>query len=191
MKLAVHDQVRPRADSEKCDLCEGCLENCPTGAITVVDGKISIDVGVCYGCGECLALCPSHAIGIEWRGDPAEAQEKLGEITSAVLANKKGRAGFFSFLINVTPTCDCWNYSAAPSVPDIGFMASTDPVAIDQAAADMVMRYLNEEAQLREPSAQTMHTFLAGSGTAFARQLMYAEEIGLGFRKYELIRVGD
>jgi uncharacterized Fe-S center protein len=191
MKLAVHDQVRPRVDSEKCDLCEGCLENCPTGAIAVVDGKISIDEGVCYGCGECLAMCPSRAIGIEWRGNPAEAQEKLGEITYAVLANKKDRAGFFSFLINVTPTCDCWNYSAAPSVPDIGFMASRDPVAIDQAAADMVMRFLDEEAHLREPSPQTMSTFLAGSGTAFARQLMYAEEIGLGSRQYELVRVGD
>jgi uncharacterized Fe-S center protein len=191
MKLAVHDQVRPRVDEEKCDVCEGCLENCPTGAITVAEGRIAIDESVCYGCGECLAMCPSHAINIEWKGDPAEAQEKLGELTCAVLANKKGRVGFFSFLIDVTPTCDCWNYSAAPSVPDIGYMASTDPVAIDQAAADMVMRYLSEDARAREPSPQTKSTFLARSGTAFARQLTYAEEIGLGSRQYELVRVGD
>jgi hypothetical protein len=136
-------------------------------------------------------MCPSRAVRIEWRGNPSEAQEKLAEITAAVLANKKGRVAFFSFLVNVTPSCDCWNYSAAPSVPDIGFMASKDPVAIDQAASDMVMRYLAEESQAREPSAQTKSTFLAGAGTASVRQLVHAQELGLGSREYELVRVGD
>jgi len=115
----------------------------------------------------------------------------LAEITAAVLANKKGRAAFFSFLVNVTPSCDCWNYSAEASVPDIGFMASKDPVAIDQAASDMVMRHLAEESQVREPSPQTKSTFLAGAGTASVRQLTHAEELGLGSRQYELVRVGD
>jgi len=191
MKLAVHDMVRPKVDAEKCDLCETCVENCPTGAMTVMDSRIDVDNSVCYGCGECLAICPSKAIAIEWRGNPAEAQEKLGEITAAVLANKKGRVGFFSFLLNVTPTCDCWNYSAAPSVPDIGVMASKDPVAIDQAAADMVMRSVAEQAAVGEPSEQTRKTFLAAAGTAYEHQLMYAQEIGLGTRQYELVRIGD
>jgi len=191
MKLAVHDQVRPRIDAEACDMCQGCLENCPAQAISERDGKMFVDEDVCIGCGECLAMCPSHAVRIEWSGNPSEAQEKLAEITAAVLANKKGRAAFFSFLVNVTPSCDCWNYSAAPSVPDIGFMASQDPVAIDQAASDMVMRCLAEESQAREPSAQTKSTFLAGAGTASVRQLAHAQELGLGSREYELVRVGD
>ena len=191
MKLAVHDQVRPRIDTDTCDMCQGCLENCPAGAIAESDGRMSVDTAVCIGCGECLAMCPSGAVRIEWRGDPTEAQEKLAEITSAVLDNKKGRCAFFSFLVNVTPSCDCWNYSAAPSVPDIGFMASRDPVAIDQAASDMVMRHINEESQAREPSPQTRSTFLAGAGTAHVRQLAYAEEIGLGSRQYRLVRLDD
>jgi uncharacterized Fe-S center protein len=136
---------------------------------------MQIDTEECIGCGECVAMCPSSAITVEWRGDPAEAQEKLGEITAGVLKNKASRAGFFSFLVNVTPSCDCWNYSASPSVPDIGVMASSDPIAIDQAAADMVMRFIAEESQAREPSAQTKSTFLAAAGTAFARQLAYGE----------------
>jgi uncharacterized Fe-S center protein len=64
-------------------------------------------------------------------------------------------------------------------------------VAIDQAASDMVMRYLAEESQAREPSAQTKSTFLAGAGTASVRQLVHAQELGLGSREYELVRVGD
>lgn len=191
MKLAVHAMVRPRIDSEACDLCETCLEHCPAEAISLDGDVMVIDTDVCIGCGECLAMCPQGATAIEWKGDPAEAQEKLGEITAGVLKNKADRAGFFSFLLNVTPSCDCWNYSAAPSVPDIGIMASKDPIAIDQAASDMLMRYLAEESQVREPGPQTKSTLLAGAGTAYARQLSYGESIGLGQRQYEMVRLED
>jgi len=77
--------------------------------------------------------------GIVGRRSSGSAGE-AAEISSGVLANKKDRVGFFSFLINVTPMCDCWNFSTAPSVADIGFLASKDPVAIDQVAADLVMK---------------------------------------------------
>lgn len=194
MKMAVHEMVRPTVDAERCELCEGCLENCPTGAISVVDGKIEIDRDVCYGCGECLSSCSSKAIQVRWVGDPRVAQEKLAEITYAVLENKRGKAGFFSFLVNVTPTCDCWNYSAAPMVPDIGFLASRDPVAIDQAAADMVNRAAASAGapppgQKAEPHSPDK--FIAVFGTDWSRQLQYGEELGLGTREYELVKVGD
>lgn len=192
MKLAVHDMVRPALDAEKCDMCQGCLENCPAGAVSVIDGEMRIDTGVCIGCGECMAVCPNKAIDIKWKGRPEVAQEKLAEITCAVLANKKGRAGFMSFLINVTPTCDCWNFSAAPMVPDIGYLASTDPIAIDQAAADLVngaiMTGTLEGGKL-EPRAPDK--FLAACGTRWERQLEHGEKLGLGTRSYELVRVGD
>lgn len=193
MKMAVHEMVRPSVNREKCELCEGCIENCPTGAVSRADGEIKIDRDACYGCGECLAICPHRAIEVRWEGDPMVAQEKLAEITCAVLANKRGRAGFFSFLINVTPTCDCWNYSAAPMVPDIGFLASTDPIAIDQAAADLVNRTPATGAPgcggKPDPNAPDM--FMAAFGTDWSRQLLHGEELGLGTREYELVRVGD
>ena len=192
MKLAVHSQVRPSVNSERCTLCEECLENCPAGAISIENNVIVFDNDACIGCGECVALCSDRAIKVMWAGDPLEAQEKLSEITAAVLSNKKGRAGFFSFLINVTPLCDCWNFSTAPSVPDIGFLASKDPVAIDQAAADLVMRsIMTEGPEGKAPSSETQETFLSAHGTAWNRQLSYAQELGLGSRQYELVRVGD
>lgn len=193
MKMAVHEMVRPSVNSEKCDLCEGCLENCPTGAISVADGEMKIDTDVCFGCGECLAMCPNKAVEVHWMGDPMVAQEKLAEITFAVLANKRGRAGFFSFLINVTPTCDCWNYSAAPLVPDIGYLASTDPVAIDQAAADLVNSAAVTGAPREDgkPDPRAPDKFIAVFGTDWSRQLQHGEELGLGTREYELVKVGD
>lgn len=193
MKMAVHESVRPSVKHEKCEMCDACLENCPTGAITRSGGKIAILADVCFGCGECLSVCPHRAIEVRWLGDPMVAQEKLSEITYAVLENKRGRACFFSFLINITPTCDCWNYSAAPLVPDIGFMASTDPVAIDQAAADLVNRTTAATAPGDETGGETHANdrFIAVFGTDWSRQLQHAEELGLGTRKYELVRVGD
>jgi uncharacterized protein len=191
MKMAVHSQVRPSVDPEKCTLCEECLENCPTGAISIENDVIVFDHDTCHGCGECFALCSSHAIKIMWQGDPQEAQEKLAEITLGVLANKKGRVGFWNFLINITSLCDCWNFSSAPAVPDIGFLASRDPVAIDQASADLVMRSLMMETPSGgQPSGETADTFLSYHGTGWNRQLAYAQEIGLGSREYELVRVG-
>jgi len=192
MKLSVHEMVRPKVENDKCDLCESCLENCPAGAISVVDGEIKIDHSICIGCGECLAMCPNRAISVKWAGDPAVAQEKLAEITFAVLKNKKGRVGFYAFLINVTPTCDCWNYSAAPLVPDIGYVASTDPVAIDQAAADLV----NQAVMTGPPAGQKVDPnaadkFREAFDIDWQRQLEHAEGLGLGTREYELVRVGD
>ncbi len=190
MKLAVHSQVRPSLKEGKCTLCETCLENCPGNAIGIENEVIVFDADACIGCGECVALCPEKAITVAWQGDPLEAQEKLAEITYGVLSNKKGRVGFFSFLINVTPLCDCWNFSTAPAVPDIGFLASKDPVAIDQASAELVMRSLASEGA-GEDRAAVQDTFLQYHGTAWNRQLACAEELGLGSREYELVRVGE
>jgi len=48
------------------------------------------------------------------------------------------RIGYINFLLNITPDCDRAAWSDAPIVPDIGFLSSTDPVAIDQASYDLV-----------------------------------------------------
>ena len=40
--------------------------------------------------------------------------------------------------MNVSPDCDCWGFNDYPLVPDIGIAASFDPVALDQACADLV-----------------------------------------------------
>lgn len=186
MKLAVHDQVRPGVDHDLCTVCSNCLENCPAGAVDIVDGQIVMDPDTCIGCGECISICPEKAVRVLWKGDPGAAQEKLAEITAAVLANKRDRCCFFTFLINVTPTCDCWNYSAAPLVGDIGYLASTDPVAIDQAAADLV----NRAVQPGEGAGEA-DMFTTSQDIDWRRQLAYAEEIGLGTRQYDLVNIGD
>jgi uncharacterized Fe-S center protein len=104
---------------------------------------------------------------------------------------KKGKVLYLNFLTQISPACDCYGYSDAPIVNDIGMLSSEDPVAIDQASVDLV----NSEAGNR--SSRLKGAWNPGENKFRAIypevdwniQLTYAEEIGLGTREYELIRI--
>ena len=85
-----------------------------------------------------MAACPYGAIGIQWKTEPQAIQEKMVEHCAGALAGKDGKVVYLSFVTNVSPDCDCWSFSDASVVADIGVLASTDLVAIDQAAYDLV-----------------------------------------------------
>ncbi|NLF79134.1 MAG: DUF362 domain-containing protein [Chloroflexi bacterium] len=76
--------------------------------------------------------------------------------------------------------CDCDGSPAAPTMADIGILASLDPVALDQACVDLV--YAAPDGQdliKRMESRNGIHT------------LEHAEEIGLGTREYELVSIDE
>jgi uncharacterized Fe-S center protein len=85
-----------------------------------------------------LRVCPNHALDFDWLVEVPPFMERMTEYALGAIAGKKGRMGFFNFLLNITPDCDCVPWSDAPIVPDIGILASCDPVAIDQASYDLV-----------------------------------------------------
>lgn len=77
--------------------------------------------------------------------------------------------------------CDCTGASATPvATPDLGIMASTDILAIDQASVDMV--YALPDAQKRD----LVERIESRSGL---RQLSYMKELGMGNVAYDLIAV--
>lgn len=189
-KQIMHSDMLPRVKSEKCKGCSRCAQWCPAGAIAVGELKMAeINENLCIGCGECTITCPHGAIGVNWRNNMEHGlQEKMVEYAAGVLSNKTGKCGFINFLNNITPDCDCFNFSDAPVVRDIGILASKDLVAIDQASVDLV----NGEKGL--PGTQLEGKEVGGDvfralhpGIDWSRQLAYGEEIGLGTRKYELI----
>jgi len=143
------------------------------------------------GCGECLTVCKPKAVSMDWATEIGPFTEKMVEYALGAVKNKKGRAGYVNFLINVTPDCDCASWSDAPIVPDIGILASTDPVAIDKACLDLV----NQQAGLAGThlgcrQAPGEHKFQGlWKHTQGDIQISYAEEIGLGTSKYELVAI--
>jgi uncharacterized Fe-S center protein len=190
-KLVQHSGVSPKVKPKKCIGCGDCIDHCSQSAIALAEEKAIIDSEKCIGCGECILICPQSAIQVQHGKSLPEFMEKMVEYTLGVLKNKQGKALFLNFINNVTPACDCWPASDAPIVRDIGILASTDPVAIDQASADLV----NQEPALADSS---LETGLAAGDDKFKAlypnvdwelQLAYAEKIGLGRRGYNLTQI--
>jgi uncharacterized Fe-S center protein len=190
-KLVQHSGLSPKVKPKKCIGCGDCINHCSQSAIALAKEKAVIDPEKCIGCGECILVCPQGAIQVQHGKSLPAFMEKMVEYTLGVLKNKQGKALFLNFINNVTPACDCWPASDAPIVRDIGILASSDPVAIDQASADLV----NQEPALVE---SCLKTGLDAGNDKFKAlypkvewelQLAYAQELGLGKRVYKLIQI--
>ena len=83
---------------------------------------------------------------------------------------------YISVMNNMSVDCDCVSDPAAVDMHDIGILASTDPVALDQACIDQVF--------LAPDSNSLQERILSKNGLHI---LKHAEEIGFGNRAYELI----
>ncbi|MFZ5639106.1 MAG: DUF362 domain-containing protein [Bacillota bacterium] len=189
-KQMMHSDVLPAVNPEKCTGCARCTDWCPADAIYIMEQKARIPEDTCIGCGECTVTCPNRAIAINWKTDPDVIQEKIAEYTYGVLKDKQGKAVFISFVTSVTPDCDCCGWSDAPIVSDIGILASKDPVALDQACVDLVNRQKGlEDSRLAGFTGQDDKFSVLHPGIDWRVQLAYGEEIGLGTRDYNLIKL--
>jgi len=173
-KYAMHDRLHPCVNIERCAGCGRCVEWCGAHALGVVGGKIQIDAALCVGCGECILSCPHDVFHIPWDENTVAVQEKIVEYAYGVLKNK--RHFNVNFMNHITRYCDCYPDKGSPLLDDIGVAASSDPVALDQACADLVNRAYGSDF--------FSHIF---PGIDWSVQLAYAEKLGLGTRKYRLI----
>jgi uncharacterized Fe-S center protein len=178
-------------NQETCVGCQKCAKVCPENAIEKNDNKANVLAEKCIGCGECLTVCPVKANGMDWATDQEAFHERMVEYAYGLAQSHQGKIGYMNFLINITPDCDCVPWSDYPIVPDIGFLASIDPVALDQASYDLVNQQEGFSNSLLAGNHGRGKDKFHGirehvTGTI---QLSYAEKIGMGSRKYELIEL--
>ncbi len=167
-KLEMHSLSKPKIDVSKCIRCGECRRRCPSDAILMKSEDFIIVQAKCTGCAGCIGVCPVKAVKFKWNEASESASEKMAEYALATLA---GRESFFvNFLINISAECDCWGEKMKPVHPDVGALASRDPVALDQACFDMVSKAIRSAHEDIEPEVQLAH----------------AELIGLGKRDYKL-----
>jgi uncharacterized protein len=187
----MHSASKPKTDSEKCTGCALCVKSCPQEAISLTpDHKALIDYDKCIGCGQCIAMCQYGAVVAVLNESAANASEKVAEYAFAVLKDRQGL--HVSFITNVSPLCDCWGFNDQAIVADIGIAASRDPVALDQACADLVNGAPVVPGSLLDGRglAPGDDKFTSVSpNTDWKAGLAYAEEIGLGTRSYRLTHV--
>lgn len=189
-KQQQHSDLLPHVNEDKCIACGKCAEWCPAEAI-VVEDKATILTDKCIGCGECTVTCPVRAIAINWKTESDIMQEKIAEYTAGVLKDKVGKTGFITFVTDVAPLCDCCGWNDIPIVGDIGILASKDPIAIDQAAVDLINKAQgNPLSELGERHSEADKFRVLFPKIDWTIQLSYGETIGLGSRKYQLIQIG-
>jgi uncharacterized Fe-S center protein len=199
-KLSQHSSISPRVKGKACKGCETCLSWCAQEAISMLSlkpgveakrGHAFIDPKKCIGCGECILSCPSGAIEIQWNESIPMFQKKMVEHAYGAVQKKKGKVLYLNFLTQISPACDCYGYSDAPIVNDIGILSSEDPVAIDQASVDLINAEAgNKASKLKKNWNPGEDKFRAVYPEVdWNIQLAYAEEIGMGTRKYELIKI--
>jgi uncharacterized Fe-S center protein len=192
MKQRMHASVRPEFTKiVKCTGCGECFRVCEFDAIRIVEKKARFDYEKCSGCGECIVTCPEGCLKILWNESPAGVGEKMVETCAAILKKKKDRALFFNFLIDITPDCDCFPWNDHPFAPNIGILASTDPIAIDQASADLVTEAgVLPASDLDGKAGKGQDKFRAlRPNVDWTIHLKYGEEIGLGSTRYERIDI--
>jgi len=176
-KLEQHSDIHPWINSKLCRNCGVCFDYCPAQAIVEKGDKAFIIEDKCIGCGECLVVCSVGAVKFNWDSDSVRVQEKISEYAYSLGHFFNGRINFINFLIEVTKDCDCMSKDQPAVVEDIGILGSLDPVAIDQASADLV----NEESG--------KDILRAGYDMDWSVQLEHGVEIGLGSRDYDLIKL--
>ena len=193
-KLFLHSGSSPKIYEENCTGCRVCEKYCNYDAIKVGKDKIArIDYEICTGCGQCIAVCQYDSARVVWQNSSEIVTKRVAEYAYAVLKNKP--SFHINFIMDVSPDCDCWGFNDYPLVPNIGIAASFDPVALDQASADMVTaapalpgsRIYNDHKHNDMKGSDKF--LLTHPETFWQAGLEHAEKIGLGNRKYSLIEV--
>ncbi|BAW30873.1 MAG TPA: DUF362 domain-containing protein [Methanothermobacter sp.] len=189
-KLEQHECAKPIIEGD-CNICGVCVDGCPVGALRLGEEGVEIDYDLCIACMNCMDSCPNEVYDLNWEEDVPIFIERMMEYSLGAVKGKEGKLLYFNFLTNVTPDCDCVPWSDYPIVPDIGILASEDPVAIDSASYDLVNRQIGLMDSILEKNFEFGADKFRGVWEMVdsSYQLVYAEEIGLGSRDYRLVKV--
>ena len=109
--------------------------------------------------------------------------ESMAAAAQAVHNYFNGNVIYINVMNNMSVDCDCDGHPAKPELQDMGIMASLDPVALDQACLDKVFNYQGKPGDDNKPLIQRINR---QHGTYITD---YAEQIGLGSKKYKLISI--
>ena len=194
-KMEQHCDGKPFVKQKLCIGCGSCCRICAHGAPIIENGKAHIDESKCVGCGRCLAICPKNAVKPVFQDSVKLLNYKMAEYAYAVC---KGRPCFHVTLIcDVSPNCDCHAENDIPIIPDVGMLASFDPVALDQACADLCNKMPVIEGSCLDDNMKKFgdedhnHELfhMNHPDTEWESCLDHAQKIGLGTRDYQLHKI--
>lgn len=191
--LKVRHWMPERCLKEECPQYQVCLHLCPTGAIHHTPTTVEFHREKCVGCLACIGVVTMCGV--------AFLPDDYFDLTAAAIADSAlavakavgaGKIGYINMALDVSPWCDCVNYSDRPIVPNLGLFASWDPVAIDSAC----IQKAKESAGMPDSLAMAKGAMNPGSakfsacgsflGVSEEIQPNVGQKIGLGTRQFEL-----
>ncbi len=175
-KLDMHSKTRPAVKAKGCISCAKCVSACQVKAIEMKDKAFITER--CVGCARCIAVCPTQAIQVQWNQSSDSTQKKMIEYAYGTAKALNGKIIYMNILTDMSPACDCYPGNDEPITHNIGYMASLDPVAIDKASYDLVLKQAGYDPFKKEYPQINI-----------AVQFEHAKKIGFGNQDYELIEV--
>ncbi len=207
-RAPLHLAKKPQVKPELCDGCGLCADFCPAGAIVKEGDAYRIDQEKClWACG-CWELCPRKAI-TGWSEMHHPSNEELcirvaDAFKAVVNLFGEGKVAYVNLAYDITPHCDCFPWGDVPMVPDIGMLASRDPVAIDKACIDLINEApglpgsASEDVGALGPGADKISAlsewgpfkpFRKQGGPMWKAYIEWAAKAGLGTPDYELVEI--
>mgnify|MGYP001570015609 CR=1 FL=1 len=172
-------------------------EACPFGLIRVTEDSVEWDRDKCNNCVACRNLMVGRGI---FKLSTDNFRATNAAMADACLATMKAvgreRVGFINLAIDISPWCDCAPFADAPIVPNLGVLASSDPVAIDKACLDMARQAVGVQGSRADDKGvmgagqrkfEACSPLVADVGEEI--QVNTGELIGLGSTRYELVQV--
>lgn len=138
----------------------------------------NISIGIASTEGKCVIHTAGQSHTSPWGGDQDAFLDSMAEAGKAVSDSLEGNILYISVMNNLSIDCDCNGNPAEPDIHDIGILASTDPVALDQACVDLIYESEGSESFIQRMEMQNAERVLA-----------HGEEIGLGVRSYVLTSI--
>ena len=141
----------------------------------------NISIGMASQEGKCLIHTAGESHTSPWGGEQDPFLESMAEAGKSVVDALDGNIVYVSVMNHLSVDCDCDGNPEEPDMHDIGILASTDPVALDQACVDLVYASQDDTESLinRMESRNAVHV------------LEHGEEIGLGSRNYQLVSIDE
>ncbi|MCD8131268.1 MAG: DUF362 domain-containing protein [Lachnospiraceae bacterium] len=135
------------------------------------------------GCASSYGKAYIHGAGMPeeiWTADHNLFLESMADAACMMHRHFEGKIAYINVMMNMSVDCDCCAVAEDPCMKDIGILASTDPIAIDQACIDLVLKSDDpgrDHLLERINSRNGIHTIEA------------AEARGFGTREYEMKEV--
>ena len=190
-KMEQHSSGKVSVKEELCRGCRRCAKECGSSAITYENNKAHINKDLCKGCGRCIGACAFDAIfNDQWDASDV-LDRKMAEYAQAVCQDRP--TFHINIATDISPNCDCHGENDGPILPNLGFFASFDPVAVDQASVDAALKatpiansQLGDNLAKPDWKHHNDHFLDSNPHVNWEETLIHAEKIGLGTRQYEL-----